>query len=91
MYRQKYRYRDRCPAYLQRLEWLVVAGIFLNGCQTKELAATPRSIIYQNVTTDTMKDAADKAQVHCAQYHRDAELILGELTYGRATFRCIDR
>lgn len=82
---------DRCSIDLEHLAWLVVVGLCLSGCQTKELAATPRSIAYLNVTADEMQAVADKAQTHCARYRRDAELIPGELADGRATFRCIDR
>lgn len=73
------------------LAWFVVVGLCLSGCQTKELAATPRSIAFLNVTADGMQAVAEKAQTHCARYHRDAELIPGEWAESRATFRCIDR
>ena len=63
----------------------------LAGCQATPIASTPRSIIFNGVGNASIQDATLKAQVHCQQFGRDAELVPDDVADGRATFRCADR
>lgn len=71
----------------------VAAGstIIMAGCQTSEIGGTPRSVSYNFVNELTMRDATTKAQAHCQQYNRDAELVPDSNPDGIATFKCVDR
>lgn len=62
----------------------------VSSCQSVELAATPRSITFAQVGTETIGEATAKAQAHCRQYGRDAEFIPDGIADGRATFRCVN-
>lgn len=72
---------------------LAAACLALSGCTTMksvQMSATPRSVTYDNVYPETIEEATLKAQVHCSQFDRDAELVPDALPDGRATFRCAD-
>ena len=64
--------------------------IVLSACAPTVLSATPRSITMENVNKNTIGEATRKAQAHCRQYGRDAELVPDSVPDGTATFRCVD-
>jgi hypothetical protein len=70
---------------------LPLAVILLAGCQSTQMASTPRSVTYGGVSDFTIQETTTKAQVHCSQFGRDAELVPDGVNDGRATFRCIDK
>lgn len=70
---------------------VIVTFIAVAGCQSVEMASTPRSIMFNNVGEATIKDTSDKAQAHCARSGRDAELVPDGVPDGMATFKCVDR
>jgi len=62
----------------------------LAGCGPSIVSATPRSVTLNRVNQMTVEEATGKAQAHCAQYGRDAELVPDAHQDGIATFKCVD-
>ena len=71
--------------------WLLAVAVTATGCASSQMAATPRSVVYNGVSAMTIEETTMKAQVHCSQFGRDAELVPDDRGDGRATFRCVDR
>ena len=68
-----------------------LALLTIAGCQSQQMAASPRSIVFNGVSDYSIQETMVKAQVHCSQHGRDAELVPDDVADGRATFRCVDR
>lgn len=67
---------------------VVAAAALIAGCQTVAME-TPASVSYSNVFD--MQDSADKAQKHCSQYGKNAELMPHDQMGwdGMMHFRCV--
>lgn len=61
----------------------------LTGCQAVPIASTPRTIIFNGVNDDSIRDASMQAQDHCEENGRDAELVTDGPKDGKATFTCV--
>lgn len=71
---------------------LLLLSLFaLAGCQSTEMASTPRSIIFDGVSRETIADTTVKAQAHCEKFGRDAEFVPDDNPDGRSQFKCVDR
>lgn len=70
---------------------VVAALMTLAGCQAVPMASTPRSIAFQGGGPAFIADATLKAQVHCQQWQRDAEIVNDGGQTGSSSFRCVDR
>ncbi len=70
---------------------ITLLAVALSGCQAIPIASSPRSIVMNGVNNASIQDAFLKAQVHCSQFNRDAELVPDDVADGRATFRCVDK
>lgn len=76
---------------MNRLIIIAAIGVTLAGCQSVEMASTPRTITFSNVGTYTIKETTDNAQKHCQKFGRDAELVPDSNPDGIATYKCVDR
>ena len=61
----------------------------LSACADDQVSATPRSIVFPDVSDSNIVEVTQKAEEYCLHYGRHAQAVADDWPGGRATFNCV--
>ena len=61
----------------------------LSACADEQVSATPRSIVFPDVSDSNIVEVTQKAEEYCLHYGRHAQAVADGWPGGRATFNCV--